>query len=290
EPVISVVVEAKSSSEQDKMIQALQKLEKEDPSCKLKTDPETGQILLYGMGELHLEILLDRLFRKFKISVNKGKPQVSYREAISSSAESTHIFEKNIAGDDLYASVTVKVEPIDYDKTVEFKNSVQLNKEFNDLMVRAIENGFREGAEVGILAGFSMLGVKMTLQRVDYRKENMSEIAFKASTMLAFKEAVSKCQSHILEPIFKVEVISPEDFIGSVVSDLNSRRGKINSIEIKNSGSQVIHAEVPLAELFGYATDVRSLSQGRATFSMEFFHYAPVPQKTANEILNSIGR
>lgn len=290
EPVISVVVEAKSSSDQDKMIQSLQKLEKEDPSCRLKTDPETGQILLYGMGELHLEILLDRLSREFKISANKGKPQVSYREAISSSAEESHTFEKNIAGDDHYARVTIKVEPISFEKGLEFKNLVALNKEFNDLMLRAVENGFRESAEVGVLAGFSMLGVKATLTSVDYRKENISEIAFKAATMMAFKDAVRKCHSDILEPMFKVEVISPEDFIGSVVSDLNSRRGKITSIEAKTAGVQVIHSEVPLAQLFGYATDVRSLSQGRATFSMEFLHYSPVPPKVSNEILNLMGR
>lgn len=290
EPVISVVVEAKSSAEQDKMIQSLQKLEKEDPSCRLKTDPETGQILLYGMGELHLEILLDRLNREFKISANKGKPQVSYREAISSGTEESHIFEKNIAGDDHYAKVTVKVEPIPFEKGLEFKNLVTLNKEFNDLMLKAVENGFRESAEVGILAGFSMLGVKMTLLAVDYRKENISEIAFKAVTMIAFKDALKKCQTDILEPMFKVEVVSPEDFIGNVVSDLNARRGKITSIEAKATGSQVIHAEVPLAQLFGYATDVRSLSQGRATFSMEFLHYAPVPPKISNEILNLMGR
>lgn len=290
EPVISVVVEAKSSAEQDKMIQSLQKLEKEDPSCRLKTDPETGQILLYGMGELHLEILLDRLNREFKISANKGKPQVSYREAISSGAEESHVFEKNIAGDDHYAKVTVKVEPIPFEKGLEFKNLVPLNKEFNDLMLRAVENGFRESAEVGILAGFSMLGVKTSLVAVDYKKENISEIAFKAATMIAFKDALRKCQTEILEPMFKVEVISPEDFIGNVVSDLNSRRGKITSIEAKATGAQVIHAEVPLAQLFGYATDVRSLSQGRATFSMEFLHYSPVPPKISNEILNLMGR
>lgn len=290
EPVISVVVEAKSSAEQDKMIQSLQKLEKEDPSCRLKTDPETGQILLYGMGELHLEILLDRLNREFKISANKGKPQVSYREAISTGAQESHVFEKNIAGDDHYAKVTVKVEPIPFEKGLEFKNLVTLNKEFNDLMLRAVENGFRESAEVGILAGFSMLGVRMSLLSVDYKKENISEIAFKAATMIAFKDALKKCQAEILEPMFKLEVVSPEDFIGNVVSDLNSRRGKITSIEAKTTGAQIIHAEVPLAQLFGYATDVRSLSQGRATFSMEFLHYAAVPPKISNEILNLMGR
>lgn len=290
EPVISVVVEAKSSAEQDKMIQSLQKLEKEDPSCRLKTDPETGQILLYGMGELHLEILLDRLSREFKIPANKGKPQVSYREAISTAAEESHIFEKNIAGDDHYAKVTLKIEPIPFEKGLEFKNLVPLNKEFNDLMLKAVENGFRESAEVGILAGFSMLGVKASLIAIDYKKENISEIAFKAATMIAFKDGLKKCHAEILEPMFKVEVVSPEDFIGNVVSDLNSRRGKITSIEAKTAGSQVIHAEVPLAQLFGYATDVRSLSQGRATFSMEFLHYAPVPSKISNEILNLMGR
>lgn len=290
EPVISVVVEAKSSADQVKMIQSLEKLEKEDPSCKVKTDPETGQILLFGMGELHLEILLDRLNREFKINANKGKPQVSYRETISTSVEILESFEKNIAGEDHFAKVKIFVESIPVEKGIEFKNNVSLNNEFNALMLKAVENGFRESAEVGALAGFSMLGVRATLLSVEYNKESISEIAFKAATMVGFKEALKRCKCEILEPIFKLEVICPEDFLGSIVSDLNSRRGKITLIESKGALGQVINAEVPLGQLFGYATDVRSLSQGRATFSMEFLNYLRVPPKTCMELLNSMGR
>ncbi|MCK6597868.1 MAG: elongation factor G [Bdellovibrionaceae bacterium] len=290
EPVISVVVEAKSSADQEKMMISLEKLQKEDPSCRVKIDGETGQTLLYGMGELHLEILLDRLLREFKVQANKGRPQVSYREAIKDSSIQEFIFEKNIGGEDHFAKVKILVEPISLDKGIEFESEVLLNKEFNDLMLKAVENGFKESAEVGILAGFSMLGVRLTLLSIEYKKETISEIAFKAATMLAFKEALKVCSPEILEPIFKVEIMVPEDFIGNIVSDVNSRRGKITSIETKQSGMQIIHSEIPLGSLFGYATDVRSLSQGRATFSMEFLQYSPVPLKISNEILNLMGR
>lgn len=290
EPVISLVVEPKSSVDQEKMITALQKLEKEDPSCRLKTDPETGQTLLYGMGELHLEILLDRLKREFKISVNTGKPQVSYREVITKSATGSHTFEREIAGENHYARIDIKIETIPYEKGLEFKTNVPPSKDFNQDLLKAVEDGFRESAEVGVVAGLPLIGVKCTLAHIDIRKEAASELAFKTATMYAFKEALKAAICELVEPIFKVEVNCPEQYTGGVVSDINARRGKINSIEMKSLGMQVISSEIPLEKLFGYATDVRSLSQGRASFSMEFFQYSQVNSKILSEILKSLGR
>tara|TARA_B110001454_G_scaffold16046_1_gene14372 strand:- start:14625 stop:16730 length:2106 start_codon:yes stop_codon:yes gene_type:complete len=290
EPVISLVVEPKSSSDQEKMITALQKLEREDPSCRLKTDPETGQTLLYGMGELHLEILLDRLKREFKIAVNTGKPQVSYREVITKSANASYTFEREIAGENHFARVDIKIEQIPYDKGLEFKSNVALTKDFTQDILKAVEDGFRESAEVGVKAGLPLIGIKCTLISMELRKEALSELAFKTATMYAFKDALKASACELVEPIFKVEVNCPEQNTGGVVSDINARRGKINSIEMKSQGIQVISAEIPLEKLFGYATDVRSLSQGRASFSMEFFQYASVNPKILAEILNSLGR
>ncbi len=290
EPVISLVVEPKSSSDQEKMTIALQKLEKEDPSCRLRIDPETGQTLLFGMGELHLEILLDRLKREFKIPVNTGKPQVSYREVITKMASSSYSFEREIANEPHYARVDIKIEPIAFDKGLEFKSNVPVSKDFTQIFLKSVEDGFRESAEVGIRAGLPLLGIRATLVHIDLRKESSSELAFKTATMYAFKEALKTSNCELVEPIFKVEIDCPEQNTGGIVSDVNSRRGKINSIEMKTQGIQVISAEVPLEKLFGYATDVRSLSQGRANFSMEFFQYAAVNQKILTEILNSLGR
>lgn len=290
EPVISLVVEPKSSVDQEKMITALQKLEKEDPSCRLKTDIETGQTLLYGMGELHLEILLDRLKREFKIPVNTGKPQVSYREIITQPVTSSYTFEREIAGEPHYARVDLKIEPLAFEKGLEFKSNVPVSKDFTQVLLKAVEDGYRESAEVGIKAGLPLLGIKATLVGIDIRKESASELAFKTATMYAFKEALKDAACELVEPIFKVEVNCPEVNTGGIVSDINARRGKINSIEMKGQGLQVISSDVPLERLFGYATDVRSLSQGRASFSMEFFHYASVNQKILTEILNSLGR
>lgn len=290
EPVISLVVEPKSSSDQEKMIAALQKLEKEDPSCRLKTDPETGQILLYGMGELHLEILLDRLKREFKIAVNTGKPQVSYREVITKAANANYTFEREIAGENHYAKVDLKIEPIAYDKGLEFKSNVALAKDFTQDILKAVEDGFRESSEVGLIAGLPLIGIKCTLVSIDLRKDALSEMAFKTATMYALKDALKTAACELVEPIFKVEISCPEQYTGGVVSDINARRGKINSIEMKSQGMQVISSEIPLEKLFGYATDVRSLSQGRASFSMEFFQYTQVNPKTLTEILKSLGR
>ncbi|ASD62857.1 elongation factor G [Bdellovibrio bacteriovorus] len=290
EPVISVAVEAKSSADQEKMLAGLAKLEKEDPSCRLRTDPETGQILLSGMGELHLEILVDRLLREHKIQANVGKPQVSYRETITAAAKAEHVYEREIAGEAHFAKVSLSIEPISQADGIQFISKVAVSKEFTAPMLKAVESGFREASEVGPLASCSMLGIKGTLNSIEVRPDSSSEMAFKAAASLAFRDAVKAASVELLEPIFKLEVTCPDDFVGNIVGDLNSRRGKILTMNVKQGGGQVISAEAPLASLFGYATDVRSLSQGRASFSMEFLEYAIVPAKVKTDILHKMGR
>lgn len=290
EPVIAVAIEAKSSADQEKMLAGLQKLEKEDPSCRLRNDPETGQILLSGMGELHLDILVDRLLREHKVQANVGKPQVSYREAISAPASAVHVYERLVGGEENYAKVSLKIEPISFGEGIQFRSDVALSKEFTAPLLKAVESGFREACEVGPLASYSMLGIRGILTSVEVRPEAAHEMAFKAATSLAFRDAVRASNPELLEPIFKLEVSCPDDFVGNVVGDLNSRRGKILNMNMKPGGGQIISAEVPLANLFGYATDVRSLSQGRASFSMEFLEYSVVPLKAKNEILQRLGR
>ncbi|WP_413943181.1 elongation factor G [Bdellovibrio sp. HCB-162] len=290
EPVISVAIEAKSSADQEKMLQGLEKLGKEDPSCRLKTDPETGQILLSGMGELHLDILVDRLLREHKVQANVGKPQVSYRETISASSTVDYVYEREIAGEAQFAKVSLTIDPISQHDGIQFQSKVAVSKEFTAPFLKAVESGFKEAAEVGPLASYSMLGIRGTLNSVETRPDASNEMAFKAAASLAFREAVKGAAVELLEPIFKLEVTCPDEFVGNVVGDLNSRRGKILTMNAKVGGGQVISAEAPLANLFGYATNVRSLSQGRASFSMEFLEYAVVPPKVKTEILHKMGR
>ncbi len=290
EPVIDVAIEAKSSGDQEKMLQGLEKLQKEDPSCRLRQDPETGQTLLSGMGELHLDILVDRLFREHKIQANVGKPQVSYRETLKESFEFNFVYEREIGGDKHFARVRMKVDPISVNEGVQFSSNVQPTQQFNLAFLKAIEQGFREAAEVGPLASSSMIGLKGTLLEVETRPQESNEMAFKAAASIGFRQHLRDVKADLLEPIMKLEVTTPDDFVGNVVGDLNSRRGKILSMNVKPGGGQVISAEAPLATLFGYATDIRSLSQGRAAFSMEFSEYAAVPSRARTEILQRMGR
>ncbi len=290
EPVISVAVEAKSSADQEKMLQGLQKLEREDPSCRLRTDPETGQILLSGMGELHLDILVDRLLREHKIQANVGRPQVSYRETITQPAKAVHTYERLLGGEEQFAQVEISIESIPRAEGVQFVNKVAVNNVFTAAFLKAVESGFREGCEVGPLASCALIGIKGTLLGVQAKPDVSSEMSFKAATSLALREALKKTTAELAEPMFKLEVVCPDDFVGNIVSDLNSRRGKILSMSVKPGMGQVISAEAPLANLFGYATDIRSLSQGRASFSMEFLEYAIVPPKVKAEILQRLGR
>lgn len=290
DPVISVVVEAKSSAEQEKMMEGLQRLEKEDPSCRLRTDVETGQILLSGMGELHLDILVDRLLREYKIQANVGKPQVAYRETITGSKSIDYKFERLLAGDEKFAQVGLKVESIDPAEGVKIVSLVQSSRDVQPNWIKACEQGLREAAEVGPIASYSMIGLKVTLSSLVGNPQATDEIVCKAASSLAFRELIKSAEQILLEPIFKLEINCPDDFVGNIVGDINSRRGKIINMTSKATGGQIVLAEVPLAQLFGYATDIRSLSQGRAFFSMEFLNYSPVPAKVKAEVLTHLGR
>ena len=287
EPVISVAIEAKSAADQDKMVAGLERLQQEDPSAKVRIDQETGQMLLSGMGELHVEILIDRLLREYKVKANIGKPQVSYREAITNSAQGHGAFEREVAGEKQYAEVTLKIEPKPVDTGIVFdqKSALGVDPDF----LKAIKSGALEAADVGVLAGYPLMGVQISLVKVLTRDKESTEMAFKVAASQALREALKSVKSQMLEPVFKLEVFTPDDFMGAVIGDLNARRGKVHSMAPK-SGGQVIHAEAPLATLFGYATDIRSLSQGRASFSMEFLEYQPVPPKVEAEILSHMGR
>jgi len=286
EPVISVAIEAKSSADQEKMLKALERLQKEDPSCSTKTDPETGQMLLSGMGELHLEILVDRMLREFKVGANIGKPQVSYRETITSGAQGNGLFEKEMAGKPQYAGCTVKIEPGSKGTGIVFKNIVaDIPKNF----LASIEQGVSDASEVGLLAGYSLTDIEISLVSFDQKDDESSEMAFRVAAGMALRSALKSAKSQLLEPMFKLEVVTPEDYMGSVISDLNSRRGKINGMNPR-AGMQVVDAEAPLMTLFGYATDLRSASQGRASFSMEFLEYAPLPSRVEKELLTKLGR
>ncbi|PWU20198.1 MAG: elongation factor G [Bdellovibrio sp.] len=291
EPVISVAVEAKSSADQDKMMVGLQKLVKEDPSARLRQDPETGQTLLSGMGELHLDILVDRLFREHKVQANVGKPQVSYREAVQGKFEAQHFYERQIAGEEHYAAVTVRVQGLPRGSGTQVENLLPKQPSLPVALVKAMESGVREASEVGPLASYPMIDLKISLVAAQMKDEkSASEMAFKAAAALAFRDALKGLQTHLLEPIFKVEITAPDAFVGGIVGDINSRRGKIESINVKSAGFQLILGEVPLEGLFGYATDLRSLSQGRASFSMEFLAYREVGQRKLDEILGRLGR
>ncbi len=292
EPVISVAVEAKSSADQEKMMAGLEKLVKEDPSARLRLDAETGQTLLSGMGELHLEILVDRLLREHKVQANVGKPQVSYRETISAPAKAEYTFDKMIAGENQNVKAIVALSPGEKGSGLKVESKLVTGKGAlpQDIQKAALA-GLREASEIGPVAGYSLIDLKCELVDLSYPSDMpANEAGAKAAVALAFREAVTKAQAILLEPIMKLEVGAPDDFLGNVISDLNSRRGKVLSMNVKAGGGQVINAEVPLAKLFGYATDVRSISQGRASFSMVFLEYAPVPPKVKEEILSHLGR
>lgn len=289
EPVIAVAIEAKSSADQDKMMQGLEKLQREDPSCRLRYDPETGQTLLAGMGELHLEILVDRLLREHKVQANVGKPQVTYREAITQKARGEAKVERQIAGENQFGHAVIELEPGPSGSGFKFINRLPENTLPKQFLL-PIEQGIRESLENGVLAGYQMTNFTATLVDAIYNEEMASEMAYKIAAANAFREAARNAGPILLEPIFKVEVVTPDEFMGNVIGDLNSRRGKVLSMTARGGNMQVVDAEVPLATMFGYATDLRSLTQGRGTFTMEFEEYAPVPPKISQEILAKMGR
>ncbi|MFL6618948.1 MAG: elongation factor G [Povalibacter sp.] len=282
EPVISVAVEPKTQVDQEKMGLALQRLAKEDPSFRLSSDPESGQTIIAGMGELHLEIIVDRMKREFKVDANVGKPMVAYRETIRAKVEQEGKFVRQSGGRGQYGHVWITLEPSAPGKGYEFVNGIvggTVPKEF----IPAVDKGIKEATENGVLAGYPVVDVKVTLFDGSYHDVDSNEMAFKIAGSMAFKEAMAKAKPVILEPIMKVEVVTPEDYYGDIDGDLNRRRGQIIGMEDSISG-KVVTAEVPLAEMFQYSTSMRSMSQGRATYTMEFAKYMEVPSNVANVI------
>ncbi|HZU32487.1 MAG TPA: elongation factor G [Candidatus Angelobacter sp.] len=285
-PVISVAVEPKTKGDQEKMGVALHRLAQEDPTFKVATDPDSGQTIISGMGELHLEIIVDRMKREYKVEANVGKPQVAYRETIRKHAEAEGKYIRQTGGSGQYGHVKLRVEPNEKGKGFEFVNEIvggSVPKEY----IKPVEQGIREALEGGVLAGYELVDVKATLYDGSYHEVDSNEMAFKIAASMGFKEAARKASPVLLEPIMSVEVVVPEEFMGTIIGDLNSRRGRIEGIDHR-AGSQVIKSLVPLAEMFGYATQMRSNTQGRATFSMHFAHYDEAPRAVTEEIIAKV--
>jgi elongation factor G len=286
EPVISQALEPKTKQDQEKLITSLQRLAVEDPSFRMHSDPETGQTIISGMGELHLEIIVDRLLREFKVEANVGRPQVAYRETVSRRVEQEYRHIKQSGGKGQYAVVNIVLEPGARASGFEFEDAIKggaIPREF----IPAVEKGARDAAQRGVLAGYPMVDIKVSLVDGQYHEVDSSAMAFELAGSMALQAAARRAGMQLLEPIMSVEVVTPEDFMGQVIGELNSRRGKVTGMEPR-AGVQVIAAEVPLATMFGYATDLRSATQGRATFTMQFGHYAPVPAHLAEEIVAKV--
>jgi len=282
-PVIAVAVEPKTKGDQEKMGVALSKLAQEDPTFKVHTDPDSGQTIISGMGELHLEIIVDRMMREFSVEANVGKPQVAYRETIRKHAEAEGKYIRQTGGRGQYGHVKIRLEPNEPGKGYEFVNDIVggvVPKEY----IKPVDQGMQEAMEGGVLAGFPMVDVKATLYDGSYHEVDSNEMAFKIAGSMAFKDAARKASPVILEPVMSVEVVVPEDFAGAIMGDLSSRRGRIEGMEHR-AGSQVIKSIVPLAEMFGYATHMRSSTQGRATYSMHFARYEEAPRSVSEEII-----
>lgn len=283
EPVIEVAVEPKSKADQEKMGNALSRLAAEDPSFRVSTNIETGQTIIKGMGELHLEIIVDRMKREFKVDANVGAPQVAYRETISKSAEIDYVHKKQSGGAGQFARVVIKFEPTSYDSPLEFESKIfggSVPKEY----IPGVEKGLKGIAESGCLIGFPVIGLKCTLIDGAFHDVDSSVLAFEIAARGAFREAMTKCAAKILEPIMMVEVVTPEDYMGDIIGDLNSRRGQVIGMD-QRANARVISAEVPLGEMFGYVNTLRSMSQGRAQYTMQFARYDAVPAQVADKIM-----
>jgi elongation factor G len=287
EPVISVAIEPKTKVDQDKMGEALRRLSDEDPTFRVHTDQETGQTIIAGMGELHLEIIVDRMLREFKVDANVGRPQVAYRETIRKSVEKVEgKFVRQTGGSGQYGHVVINMSPAEPGQGFVFEDKVVggvIPREF----IKPAEQGMREAMDTGVLAGYPMVDVKVQLVFGSYHDVDSSEIAFKIAGSMAFKEAARRAGPVLLEPMMSVEVVTPADYMGDVIGDLSSRRGKIQGMDQRN-GAQVINAVVPLSEMFGYSTSLRSMSQGRAVYTMQFAHYEEVPKSKAEEIIAKV--
>jgi elongation factor G len=285
EPVIQLAIEPKTKADQEKLGMAIQKLVQEDPTLRVNTDPDTGQTILAGMGELHLEIIVDRMQREFNVGANVGKPQVAYRETIRTTAEYDYTHKKQTGGSGQYARTKLRVQPYP-GKGFEFENDVKqgaIPKEF----ISAVEKGAHEALEGGILAGYPMVDIKVTVFDGDYHDVDSSEMAFKICSSICFKEACKRARPVLLEPVMRVEVVVPEEYMGTVNGDLNSRRGRLEGTEVRGT-TQLIKAMVPLSEMFGYATELRSRTQGRGSFTMHFGQYEEVPKNIAEEIVAKV--
>lgn len=286
EPVISVAIEPKTKADQEKLNISLVRLAEEDPTFKVRTDEETGQTIISGMGELHLEVIVDRLLREFGVNANVGKPQVAYRETIRREAEAEGKYIRQTGGRGQYGHAVLKVEPLEPGGGFEFVNKIvsgAIPKEF----IPAVNKGVREALEAGALAGYPVVDLRVTLYNGSFHEVDSSEIAFKIAGSMALKEAVKKAGAVLLEPIMEVEVVVPAEYMGEVIGDINSRRGRIERIESRGD-AQVIRARVPLVEMFGYATDLRSRTQGRATYTMQFERYEEAPQSITQEIISKV--
>jgi elongation factor G len=283
EPVISVAIEPKTKADQEKMGVALNKLAQEDPTFKIHTDPDTAQTIISGMGELHLEIIVDRMMREFNVAANVGKPQVAYKETIRTKANAEGKYIRQTGGRGQYGHVKITVEPSEVGAGFVFENAIvggAIPKEF----IKPIEHGIKEAMGTGVLAGYEVKDVKVTLYDGSYHEVDSSEMAFKIAGSMAFKDGCKKAHPVLLEPVMKVEVVVPEEYMGDVIGDLNSRRGRIEGMEGR-PGTQIIRSLVPLSSMFGYATDLRSRTQGRATYTMHFSHYEEVPKQIGEEII-----
>jgi len=286
EPVIAIAIEPKTKADQEKLGISLQKLASEDPSFRVRTDEETGQTIISGMGELHLEIIVDRLMREFKVEANVGKPQVAYRETVTKKVKVEGKFVRQSGGRGQYGHVWIEMEPQEPGKGYEFVDAIKggvVPREY----IPAVDKGIQEAMDTGVLAGFPCVDFKVTLVDGSYHEVDSSEMAFKIAGSMAFKEAAAKASPVLLEPIMSVEVVVPEEYMGDVIGDLNSRRGRIMGMEGR-AGAQVVSAMVPLAQMFGYATDLRSATQGRATYTMTFDHYEQVPKSVSEEIIAKV--
>lgn len=284
EPVISVAIEPKTKAAQEKMGTALQKLSEEDPTFRVRTDEETGQTIISGMGELHLEIIVDRLLREFKVEANVGAPQVAYRETIKNAVDIEHKYAKQSGGRGQYGHVKIRMFPQEPGAGYEFVNATvggSVPREY----IGPVDQGIQGAMEAGILAGYPVVDVKVELYDGSYHEVDSSEMAFKVAASMAFKDGMRKANPIILEPMFKVEVVTPEEYMGDVMGDINSRRGRIEGMEARIGGAQAINAMVPLSQMFGYSTDLRSATQGRATYTMIFDHYEEVPASIAKKIM-----
>ena len=284
EPVISVAIEPKTKAAQEKMGTALQKLSEEDPTFRVRTDEETGQTIISGMGELHLEVIVDRLLREFKVEANVGAPQVAYRETIKNAVDIEHKYAKQSGGRGQYGHVKIRMFPQEPGAGYEFVNATvggSVPREY----IGPVDQGMQGAMEAGILAGYPVVDVKVELYDGSYHEVDSSEMAFKVAASMAFKDGMRKANPIILEPMFKVEVVTPEEYMGDVMGDINSRRGRIEGMEARIGGAQAINAMVPLSQMFGYSTDLRSATQGRATYTMIFDHYEEVPASIAKKIM-----